>query len=314
MAEVLYKHTPVFYKEVASLLPGNPDGIYVDGTLGGGGHAQMILSKLSEKGKLIGIDRDIDAIEACRRKLSNFHDRFVAVKADYKDFESVLDQCNVGFVDGILLDLGVSSHQLDVAERGFSYSNEAKLDMRMDRSQELTAYDVVNSYDEKQLAQLIRKYGEEKFAGKIASQIVRARAENPITTTTRLVEIIKNSIPAPARRTGGNPAKRTFQAIRIEVNSELTDLDKAIETMIKRLNPGGMLCVLTFHSLEDRIVKHVMRNMESPCICPSDAPVCTCGRKPFGKAVPRKAMIPSDEEISENPRAKSAKLRVFIRG
>ena len=307
-----FRHTSVLLEETVDALQVRPDGIYVDGTLGGGGHSSVIAGKLSDKGKLIGIDQDAAAIEAAGKRLGEYGDRVMIIRSNYADMKTRLMQSGITSVDGILLDLGVSSYQLDDAERGFTYREEdAPLDMRMDQRQECTAREVVNSYSMEDLTRIIREFGEEKFAGKIARLIVSEREKNPIETTGQLTRIVKEAIPARARATGRHPARRTFQAIRIEVNGELRVLRESLDDMIDLLNPGGRICIITFHSLEDRIVKDAFRRAENPCICPPEFPVCVCGRKPKGRVITRKPIIPSEEEMERNPRSKSAKLRVF---
>ena len=308
-----FEHKSVLLKETVDSLCIRPDGIYVDGTLGGGGHAFEVCRRLGPGGRLIGIDQDQDAIAAASERLAPFGDRAVIVRSNYRQIQDVLEGLQIGRVDGIYLDLGVSSCQLDTAERGFSYREDAPLDMRMDRRNTQTAADLVNGCDESELYRIIRDYGEEKFAKNIAKHIVKARQEKPIETTGELTEIIKAAIPAKMRATGGHPAKRTFQAIRIALNHELEVLDQSIDTMIQLLNPGGRLSIITFHSLEDRIVKNRFRENENPCICPPDFPVCVCGRVSRGRVITRKPILPSEEELEENKRAKSAKLRVFER-
>ena len=308
-----FEHKSVLLKETVDSLCIRPDGIYVDGTLGGGGHAFEVCRRLGPGGRLIGIDQDQDAIAAASERLAPFGDRAVIVRSNYRQIQDVLEGLQIGRVDGIYLDLGVSSYQLDTAERGFSYREDAPLDMRMDRRNTQTAADLVNGCDESELYRIIRDYGEEKFAKNIAKHIVKARQEKPIKTTGELTEIIKAAIPAKMRATGGHPAKRTFQAIRIALNHELEVLDQSIDTMIQLLNPGGRLSIITFHSLEDRIVKNRFRENENPCICPPDFPVCVCGRVSRGRVITRKPILPSEEELEENKRAKSAKLRVFER-
>lgn len=305
-----FEHIPVLLNEVIEGLNIDPDGIYVDGTLGGAGHSYEIAKRL-KGGRLIGIDRDEDAIAAASERLEPFSDRVTIVRGNYGDMADILGDIGISEVDGILLDLGVSSHQLDEAERGFSYREDAPLDMRMDRRDELTAYDVVNTYTEAELTRILKDYGEERFAGSIARHIVRARAERPVSTTFELSDIIKASIPAKYRDKKGHPAKRSFQAIRIEVNHELDILRDSLNGMIDILKPGGRLCVISFHSLEDRIVKQAMRTAEDPCICPKDFPVCVCGRKPKGRCVSKKAIKAADNELDTNNRAHSAKLRIF---
>lgn len=305
-----FEHIPVLLNEVIEGLNIDPEGIYVDGTLGGAGHSYEIAKRL-KSGRLIGIDRDEEAIAAASKRLEPFSDRVTIVRGNYGDMADILENIGISEVDGILLDLGVSSHQLDEAERGFSYREDAPLDMRMDRRDELTAYDVVNTYTEAELARILKDYGEERFAVSIARHIVKARAERPVGTTYELSDIIKASIPAKYRDKKGHPAKRSFQAIRIEVNHELDILRDSLNGMIDILKPGGRLCVISFHSLEDRIVKQAMRTAEDPCICPKDFPVCVCGRKPKGRCVSKKAITAADNELDTNNRAHSAKLRIF---
>lgn len=309
-----FKHVSVLLEETIKHLEIKPDGIYVDGTLGGAGHSCEIAKRLSAKGRLLGIDQDKDALKAAGERLLGFDCQIDTVRSNFEQMEEVLDQLGIGRVDGILLDLGVSSYQLDTAERGFSYWQDARLDMRMDDRNPLSAYEVVNSYSEMELFHLIRDYGEESFAKNIAKHIVRYRQDKAIETTGELTEIIKAAIPMKVRKKSGHPAKKTFQAIRIEVNRELLVLSNALEGMIKRLAPGGKLCVITFHSLEDRIVKQAFKKAENPCICPKDFPVCMCGKKPLGRMAPRKPVLPSAEEMEENSCSRSAKLRVFLRG
>ena len=308
-----FKHKSVLLYETVDQLNIKPDGIYVDGTLGGGGHSYEIASRLSDKGRLIGIDQDEDAIKAASERLKPFMDRVTIVRNNYCNMDKVLDELSIDKVDGIMLDLGVSSYQLDTAERGFTYNVDAKLDMRMDQRQEVTARDIVNDYSEYDLYRIIRDYGEDRFAKNIAKHIVAARQKKPIETTFELNEIIKAAIPMKVRATGGHPSKRTYQAIRIELNRELEVLENSIDMMIDRLNPQGRLCIITFHSLEDRIVKARFRNNENPCTCPPDFPVCVCGKKSKGKVITRKPIVPGDEELNENQRSKSSKLRVFER-
>lgn len=307
----MFAHKPVLYQETIEALRIRPDGIYVDGTLGGGGHSFGILQQLSKEGKLIGIDRDEDAIRAASERLAPFAGQAVIIRGNYEDMPAILRGQGIAGADGILLDLGVSSYQLDEAERGFSYREEAPLDMRMDRRDERSAYDVVNGCTEMELFHMIRDYGEDRFAKNIAKHIVAERQKAPIRTTTELAEIVRQAIPAKLREGGGHPAKRTFQAIRIEVNRELDILKDSIDGLIDLLNPEGRLCIITFHSLEDRIVKTAFRRAEDPCICPPDFPVCVCGRKPKGKVITKKPIVSAAEELAENPRAHSAKLRVF---
>ena len=309
----MFEHKSVLLEETIESLNIKPDGIYVDGTLVGGGHAFHVCERLGENGRLIGIDQDEAAIEAAGKRLSPFKDKVTIVRSNYENIRSVLEGLGIEKVDGICLDLGVSSYQLDTPERGFTYREDVPLDMRMDQRQEKTAADIVNTYSESELYRMIRDYGEDKFAKNIAKHIVRAREAKPIETTGELTEIIKAAIPMKMRVTGGHPAKQTFQAIRIELNRELEVLNQSIDTMIELLKPGGRLCIITFHSLEDRIVKTKFRNNENPCICPPDFPVCVCGRTSRGRVVTRKPIVPTEEEIEENSRAKSSKLRVFER-
>ena len=307
-------HYTVLLNETIENLNIKPDGIYVDGTLGGGGHAYQVASRLSEKGRLIGIDQDADAIAAAGERLKEFGDKITIIRSNYANMKEELHRIGVEKVDGIVLDLGVSSFQLDTPERGFTYRDEnAPLDMRMDDRQSLTAKDIVNGYSEMDLYRIIRDYGEDKFAKNIAKHIVQERAKKPIETTGELTEIIRASIPMKVQVTGGHPAKRTFQAIRIELNKELEVLQNNLDDMIDLLNPGGRICIITFHSLEDRIVKTNFKRNENPCTCPSDFPVCVCGKKSKGKVVTRKPILPSEEELEVNSRSKSAKLRVFER-
>ena len=308
-----FKHKSVLLEETIENLNIKPDGIYVDGTLGGGGHSYEIAKRLTAGGRLIGIDQDADAIKAATERLKEFADRVTIVRNNYCNIADVLDELGIVKVDGIILDLGVSSYQLDTAERGFTYNVDAPLDMRMDQRQQITAKDIVNTYSEFDLYRIIRDYGEDKFAKNIAKHIVRAREKKPIETTGELCEIIKAAIPAKMRAGTGHPAKQTFQALRIELNHELDVLESSIDTMIDRLNADGRLCIITFHSLEDRIVKVRFKNNENPCTCPPDFPVCVCGKKSKGKVITRKPILPSEEELSVNSRSKSAKLRVFER-
>ena len=309
-----FNHYSVLLNETIENLNIKPDGIYVDGTLGGGGHAYQVASRLSEKGRLIGIDQDADAIAAAGERLKEFGDKITIIRSNYANMKEELHRIGVEKVDGIVLDLGVSSFQLDTPERGFTYRDEnAPLDMRMDDRQSLTAKDIVNGYSEMDLYRIIRDYGEDKFAKNIAKHIVQERAKKPIETTGELTEIIRASIPMKVQATGGHPAKRTFQAIRIELNRELEVLQNNLDDMIELLNPGGRICIITFHSLEDRIVKTNFKRNENPCTCPSDFPVCVCGKKSKGKVVTRKPILPSEEELEVNSRSKSAKLRVFER-
>ena len=307
-----FAHTSVLLNEAVDFLVTDPDGIYVDGTLGGGGHSYEICKRLSDGGRLIGIDRDEDAIRAASGRLKPFEEKVTILRSNYGAIETELYAAGIRQVNGILLDLGVSSFQLDEPERGFSYANEdAPLDMRMDREQSLTAKEILDTYSEQELYRIIRDYGEDRFAKNIAKHIVKARETEAIETARDLNRIIERAIPAKFRASGGHPSKRTYQALRIEVNGELIVLRDSIDTMVSLLVPGGRLCIITFHSLEDRIVKNAFRTMENPCICPPDFPVCTCGRVPKGKVLTRKPVLPSMEEIDNNKRAKSAKLRVF---
>lgn len=308
-----FKHKSVLLYETVDELNIKPDGIYVDGTLGGGGHSYEIAGRLSEGGRLIGIDQDEDAIKAASKRLEPYMDRVTIVRNNYCNMDKVLDELGIDKVDGIMLDLGVSSYQLDAADRGFTYNVDTALDMRMDQRQEITAKDIVNEYSEFDLYRIIRDYGEDRFAKNIAKHIVAARQEKPIETTFELNDIIKAAIPMKVRATGGHPSKRTYQAIRIELNKELEVLENSIDMMIDRLNPEGRLCIITFHSLEDRIVKTRFRNNENPCTCPPSFPACVCGKVPKGRVITRKPVVPTDEEINENSRSKSSKLRVFER-
>ncbi len=306
-----FAHKSVLLDECIDNLRIRPGGIYVDGTLGGGGHSYEICSHLSENGRLIGIDQDAAAIEAAGKRLSVFGSRVTIVRSNYCRMKEQLTKLGITSVDGVILDLGVSSYQLDDAERGFTYREDTPLDMRMDQRQSLSAREVVNGYSEMELYRIIRDYGEDRFAKNIAKHIVQARADHAIETTGELIHIIKASIPAKVRATGGHPAKRTFQAIRIEVNKELDVLQDTLDDMIDLLDDGGRLCIITFHSLEDRIVKQNFKRNEDPCTCPKNFPVCTCGKLSKGKVITRKPILPSELEMEENPRSKSAKLRVF---
>lgn len=308
-----FEHTSVLLEETIECLQIKPDGTYVDGTLGGGGHSDRIAAALSRDGRLFGIDQDEAAIEAAGKRLEPYRDRVMLIRDNYCNARQALAQIGVQGVDGILLDLGVSSFQLDNSERGFSYRYDTALDMRMDQRQSLTARDIINQYTEMELYRVIRDYGEEQFAKNIAKHIVRAREDKAIETTGELNEIIKAAIPAKMRAAGGHPSKRTFQAIRIECNRELEVLRDSLDELIDMLNPGGRICIITFHSLEDRIVKTAFKKNENPCTCPPDFPVCVCGQASKGRVVTRKPILPSDEEILANKRAKSAKLRVFSR-
>ena len=310
-----FKHKSVLLDETIESLDIKPDGIYVDGTLGGAGHAFEVCKRLSNKGRFIGIDQDTDAIAAATDKLSVYKDKVQIdiVKSNYHEISNVLNSLGVEKVDGILLDIGVSSYQLDNAERGFTYKVDAPLDMRMDKSNPMTAKDIVNGYSEMELFRVIRDYGEDKFAKNIAKHIVKAREKKEIETTGELIEAIRAAIPAKIQATGGHPAKKTFQAIRIELNKELEVLEDSIDRMIDLLNDEGRLSIITFHSLEDRIVKNKFRDNENPCTCPKNFPVCVCGKKSKGKNVTRKPIVPSEEEIGANKRSKSSKLRSFER-
>ena len=306
-----FKHKSVLLNETIDGLNIKPDGIYVDGTLGGGGHAYEVCRRLGEKGSIVGIDQDAAAIEAASARLKDFGEKVTIVRSNYCDMKSKLHELGIDKVDGIVLDLGVSSYQLDTAERGFSYREDAPLDMRMDTRQKMTARDIVNDYTEADLYRVIRDYGEDKFAKNIAKHIVQARAVKPVETTAELSEIIRASIPMKFQKKSGHPAKRTFQAIRIELNRELDVLRDSLDDMIDLLNPGGRLCIITFHSLEDRIVKSAFRKNENPCTCPPDFPVCVCGKKSKGSIITKKPILPSVEELEYNSRSKSAKLRIF---
>ncbi|MCD8248982.1 MAG: 16S rRNA (cytosine(1402)-N(4))-methyltransferase RsmH [Lachnospiraceae bacterium] len=308
-----FSHYSVLLAETIEQLHIRPDGIYADGTLGGGGHAFEVCRRLTEQGHFYGIDQDAAAIAAATERLQPFDERVTIIRGNYEQMRAQLEDRGVSGVDGILLDLGVSSYQLDEAERGFSYREDARLDMRMDQRQERTAADIVNGYSEMELYRVIRDYGEDKFAKNIAKHIVQARALKPVETTGELVEIIKAAIPARVRMQKGHPAKQTFQAVRIELNRELEVLEDSLDDLIDFLHPGGRLCVITFHSLEDRIVKNAFRRNEHPCTCPPDFPVCVCGKKPKGRILTRKPILPGEEELRENNRSKSAKLRVFER-
>ena len=308
-----FKHVSVLLQETVDGLNVKPDGIYVDGTLGGGGHSYEVCTRLSAKGSIIGIDQDEAAIEAASIRLKDFGEKVTIVRSNYCDMKSRLHELGIDKVDGIMLDLGVSSYQLDTADRGFSYREDAPLDMRMDQRSEMTARDIVNDYSEMDLYRVIRDYGEDKFAKNIARHIVRERAKRPIETTGELTEVIRHAIPMKFQKKTGHPAKRTFQAIRIELNRELDVLRDSLDDMIDMLNPGGRLCIITFHSLEDRIVKSAFKKNENPCTCPSDFPVCVCGKVSKGRVITRKPILPSEEEMEVNSRSKSAKLRIFER-
>lgn len=308
-----FQHISVLLAETIEALRIKPDGIYVDGTLGGAGHACQVCRRLGDQGRLIGLDQDGEAIAASSERLKEYGTKVDIIKSNYVQMKQVLQGLGIGKVDGIVLDLGVSSYQLDNAERGFSYMADAPLDMRMDRDQTVCARDIVNTYPEDELARILREYGEERFAGNIARNIVKARKGREIGSTLELVDIIRGSMPAKARNGKGHPAKRTFQAIRIECNRELEVLREALDDMVDLLDEGGRLCIITFHSLEDRMVKTCFRKYENPCTCPPDFPICVCGKKPKGKVVTRKPILPSGREREENTRSKSAKLRVFER-
>ena len=307
-----FKHKSVLLEETIDGLRVKPTGIYVDGTLGGAGHAIEVCRRLSAKGRFIGIDQDQDAIIAANKRLADFGQATI-VRSNYCYMVQELANLGIHQVDGIVLDLGVSSYQLDNEERGFTYRYDAPLDMRMDQRQEKTAGDIVNGYDEMELYRIIRDYGEDKFAKNIAKHIVAARQQEPIRTTGELTEIIRRAIPMKMQAKSGHPAKRTFQAIRIELNRELDVLRESLDGMIDILGDGGRICIITFHSLEDRIVKTIFRKNENPCICPPEFPVCVCGNKPKGRVITRKPILPSEQEMEENPRSKSAKLRIFER-
>jgi len=305
-----FHHVPILLESVLDQLMIRPDGIYMDGTVGGAGHSSEILKRLTT-GRLICLDQDRTAVDTARERLSAISDRASVVKTNYVNFDTVLDDLGVDRLDGILLDLGVSSYQLDNGERGFSYRMDAPLDMRMDQDSPETARDIVNNYSEADLTRILRDYGEEPFARQIARNICKSREAKEISTTFELNELIRSSIPARARRNGGHPSKQTFQALRIALNQELQVLEDSIDRMIERLSSGGRLCIITFHSLEDRIVKQAMKRAENPCTCPPDFPVCVCGKVPLGRVVTRKPILPDEREQEENPRSKSAKLRVF---
>lgn len=308
-----FKHKSVLLEETVNGLNIKPDGIYVDGTLGGGGHAEEVCKQLSSKGSFIGIDQDAAAIEAAGARLRGFGERVTIIRSNYCDMKQRLHELGIDKVDGIVLDLGVSSYQLDTADRGFSYRADAPLDMRMDTRQDMTARDIVNDYSEMDLFRIIRDYGEDKFAKNIAKHIVMERGKGPIETTGQLIEIIRHAIPMKFQKTSGHPAKRTFQAIRIELNRELDVLRESLDDMIDMLNTGGRICIITFHSLEDRIVKSAFKKNENPCTCPSHFPVCVCGNVSQGKVITRKPILPGEEELEYNSRSKSAKLRIFER-
>ena len=306
-----FHHIPILRDTVVSLLAPQRGGTFVDGTLGGGGHAEAVLERLPEGGRLYGIDRDGAAIEAASLRLARFGEAFTAIRGNFFDMKRLLAGQGVMEADGILLDLGVSSHQLDTPERGFSYHEDASLDMRMDPSAPLSAYDVVNGYPAEALARIIREYGEERYAMRVANAIVREREKAPLDSTVRLAEIVKRAMPAPARREQQHPARRTFQALRIEVNGELAGLSDALTDAHDLLRSGGVFAVITFHSLEDRIVKQAFKTFESPCTCDPRAPICTCGKKPTARMLTKKPIVAEEAELKENPRARSAKLRAI---
>lgn len=305
-----FHHVSVMLEESIDALNIKPEGIYVDATLGGGGHSYRICEKLGSNGKLIGIDQDVNAIAASTERLKDYKEKIILVNDNFKNIKEILQRLNILSVDGVVADLGVSSHQLDEGERGFSYQQDAPLDMRMDRKNPLSAYNIINEYSEEELTNIIFSYGEEKWARRIAKFIVQRRETAPISTTGELVDVIKKAIPAAARRDGPHPAKRTFQAIRIAVNNELGILESAIMDFADILKPGGRMAIITFHSLEDRIVKQTFSRLSSKCECPPQFPVCVCGKKPVTKIVVRKPIVPSEQELTVNPRARSAKLRV----
>lgn len=310
---MVFEHKSVLLEETIEGLNIKPDGIYVDGTLGGGGHAYEVCCRLNDTGRFIGIDQDAAAIEAAGARLSDFGEKVTIIRSNYCNMKSELQKIGIDKVDGIVLDLGVSSYQLDTAERGFSYREDAPLDMRMDTRQTLTARDIVNDYSEMDLFRIIRDYGEDKFAKNIAKHIVMEREKGSIETTGQLTEIIRQSIPMKFQKNAGHPAKRTFQAIRIECNKELEVLRDSLDDMIDMLNEDGRICIITFHSLEDRIVKGIFKKNENPCTCPSSFPVCVCGKVSKGRVVTKKPILPSEEELEWNSRSKSAKLRIFER-
>lgn len=312
METIQFSHYSVLKGEVVDTLAIKPNGIYVDCTAGGGGHSYEIASRLTEGGRLIAIDRDEDAIAAASKRLSAFADRVTMVKSNFTEVASVLKTLGIDGIDGALIDLGVSSYQLDTADRGFSYMQDAPLDMRMDRSQPLTAYDVVNSYSEAELKKILFTYGEEKFAPKIAATIVKRRQEKPIESTLELSELIKDAMPAKAKVGGHHPAKRSFQAIRIEVNGELSAIEPTLRDLVSCLKVEGVLAVITFHSLEDRITKQTFASLCGACTCPPDFPICVCGKKPIVR-LPYKSLAPSEKELEENPRSRSARLRAAIK-
>ena len=310
MEEIRFSHVSVLLRECIEALQIKPNGIYVDCTTGGGGHSLEIAKRLTDGGRLIAIDRDEDALRAAGTRLADFADRVTFVHSNYAMLQSVLADLGIPGVDGVLADLGVSSYQLDTAERGFSYMQDAPLDMRMDREQPLRAYDVVNTYSEEELRRILYDFGEEKFARNIAANIVKKRSERPIETTLELAELVKASMPKTAREGGHHPAKRTFQAIRIEVNSELSSIPPALDAAVHALTPGGRIAVITFHSLEDRLVKQKFAALSSGCTCPREFPVCVCGKKPVVRVITKKPVTAGEDELEVNPRSRSAKLRV----
>lgn len=305
-----FVHVSVLKKESIEGLHINPSGTYVDGTFGGGGHALEIISRLNGNGRLIGIDQDRDAIENGRTKLEPYKNKAQLVRDNFSNIQNIMKDLHIESIDGILLDIGVSSHQLDEGTRGFSYMQNAELDMRMDDRNPITAKQMIAEYSEAELSRIIREYGEERWASRIAQFIVQERAKMPINTTAELVEVIKKAVPKKARQDGPHPAKRTFQALRIAVNRELEILEGSIRDMVDLLKPGGRICIITFHSLEDRIVKQTFQSLEHPCTCPPEFPVCVCGKKPSVRIITRKPIVPSEEEVAANPRARSAKLRI----
>ncbi|HWR19348.1 MAG TPA: 16S rRNA (cytosine(1402)-N(4))-methyltransferase RsmH [Clostridia bacterium] len=310
MTEINY-HVPIMLEEVLELLRPTRGGVFVDGTLGGGGHAEAVLERLPKGSRLIGIDRDADAIAEATKRLQHFQDAFTALRGNFFQLKSLLNGLSIHQVSGILLDLGVSSHQLDEGKRGFSYNEDAPLDMRMDTSSPFRAYDVVNGYSFEELARVIREYGEERYASRVASSILREREKRALDSTTELADIIKNAIPAAARREGPHPARRTFQALRIAVNAELDGLRKAIDDAQELLEKDGVLAVISFHSLEDRIVKQAFRTYENPCVCDPRAPMCTCNKLPTARILTKKPLIANEVEVNRNPRSRSAKLRAI---
>ncbi len=307
---IVFSHRSVLLDECIEGLNIKKNGVYIDGTAGGGGHSFHIASALGDDGRLVAIDQDAAAIEAAGRRLGCFGDKVTLVRNNFSEIDSVCEELGIEKIDGVLMDLGVSSYQLDTADRGFSYNADAKLDMRMDDRNPLDAFAVVNEYSEEKLREIIYSYGEERFGGKIAAEIVKARDEKPIEMTSELVDIVKRAMPQAAKQGGHHPAKRTFQAIRIEVNSELGVIIPAIEGAVKRLNPGGRIAIITFHSLEDRMVKQAFTSLATGCTCPRNFPVCVCGNKPKLKIVTKKPILPSEKELEENPRSRSAKLRI----